>query len=382
MSDEATDFSNKEDIGNLQYILIFTSVIFLIGIIATLIYSKTWEGKMTSIVWILACSLSGIFIGFLFGIPKILQTNTAGTATTEDANKGKNYTQQVNTNLTEISDWLTKIIVGLGLVNLNKFSPYLYGTAANLASGIALTPKSGTNPALAFAYGLIICFFITGFLFGYLSTRLYLAIVFSKVDRGVNADDKKQIVANSEKIDSLETTQALNTHLLYANIASNNKPDELATDKTDKLAELNTKAQDYLAISAPDWGNRVNLKNSAADQMVAYCITNNITKDDVVTLYESGQNEGLIIVLATMVNAQPKTGDIDKLLKLDLSVVKSNHVKYRILMAISRLISLNLIKNSDKDKIIKLAESYKQNSTSPLDNKPDAILLLLNNYSV
>ncbi len=382
MSDEAADNQNKEDISNLQYILIFTSVIFLIGTIAALIYSKTLEGKMTSIAWILACSLSGIFIGFLFGIPKILQTNTAGTATTDGGDKGGNYSQQVNTNLTEISDWLTKIIVGLGLVNLTKIPPYLYGTASNLASGIALTPKSGINPALAFAYGLIVCFFITGFLFGYLSTRLYLAVVFSKVDRGVNQEDKKQIVANTEKIASLESTQALNTHLLYTNISNNNKPEEVGIDKTDKFAELNTKALDYLAITAPDWGNRVNLKNSAADQMVAYCVTNNITKDDIVNLYQAGQNEGLVIVLATMVNAQPETGDIDRLLNLSLLAVKSNHVKYRILMAISRLISLKLVKNSDKDKIVNLAENYKQNSTSTLDNKPDAILLLIKDYSV
>lgn len=225
-------------------------------------------------------------------------------------------------------------------------------------------------------------FFITGFLFGYLSIRLYLAIIFSKVDRGVNEEDKKQIIANTEKIASLESTQALNTHLIYNNISNYNKLKEVGIDKTAKFAELNTKAQDYLAISAPKWGNRVNLKNTAVDQMVAYCVTNNITKDDIVTLYQSGKNEGLVIILATLVNAKPETGDIDRLLNLDLLAVKSNHVKYRVLMAISQLVSLKLVKNSDKDKIINLAETYKQNSTSALDNKLDAILLLIKDYSV
>ena len=100
MSDEAAVNQDKEDIPNLQYIRIFTSVIFLTGIIAAMIYSKTWEGKMTSIAWILACSLSGIFIGFLFGVPKILQTNTAGATTTRVGTKaGTTANRSIQTSL-------------------------------------------------------------------------------------------------------------------------------------------------------------------------------------------------------------------------------------------------------------------------------------------
>jgi len=80
----------------------------------------------------------GWLIGFLFGIPKVLQGDAAqSTATAASAQQGagagnaspgataaatraQRNKYQVNTNLEQISDWLTKIIVGLGLINLKQ----------------------------------------------------------------------------------------------------------------------------------------------------------------------------------------------------------------------------------------------------------------------
>src|SRR5258708_2722865 len=62
-----------------------------------------------------AALAAGILIGFLFGIPRTLQREgTNGAA-------GANSTAEaygVNTTLEQISDWLTKIIVGVGLLPL------------------------------------------------------------------------------------------------------------------------------------------------------------------------------------------------------------------------------------------------------------------------
>ncbi|MFL5330330.1 MAG: hypothetical protein ACJ8C4_15625 [Gemmataceae bacterium] len=70
-----------------------------------------------------ACVAAGFFAGFVFGIPRVLQVDRVPKSL--KAADGE-YRQRVNTNLEDISDWITKIIVGLGLYELkllsNRFS--------------------------------------------------------------------------------------------------------------------------------------------------------------------------------------------------------------------------------------------------------------------
>lgn len=66
------------------------------------------------------------------------------------------YQMFVNTNLTGISDWLTKIIVGLGPVKLKNLPPYLTTMATSLTKGIM---DKDRGDSMAFAYGTI-CFFL------------------------------------------------------------------------------------------------------------------------------------------------------------------------------------------------------------------------------
>ena len=82
----------------------------------------------------------GGFVGFLFGIPRVLQDGQSGSAgphpgvrpeaptnlrlpsgaSASSPSAGSGFRINVNTNLEQISDWLTKIIVGLGLVELRN----------------------------------------------------------------------------------------------------------------------------------------------------------------------------------------------------------------------------------------------------------------------
>jgi CheY-like chemotaxis protein len=151
----------------------------------------------TPIFWSLACLASGGIVGFLFGIPRVLQDNPAvaisnnnnaanNNATDEnnDNNNEKNksaplsYRIMVNTNLEQISDWLTKIIVGLGLIELRNVPSYLNSLSVFFSSGL-----NGTVAAQSLASAIIVYFVIVGFLGVYLMTRIYLAQVFSKADR-------------------------------------------------------------------------------------------------------------------------------------------------------------------------------------------------------
>lgn len=71
-------------------------------------------------LWAIACLLAGGALGFLFGIPKSVQG--ASVATAEGKTRAQPaYAQRVNTSLEEVSDWLTKLLLGIGLVQLEKY---------------------------------------------------------------------------------------------------------------------------------------------------------------------------------------------------------------------------------------------------------------------
>jgi hypothetical protein len=132
-----------------------------------------------AIGWGLAYFAAGFFGGFLFGIPRVLQENAAAPKGTDPATN-QPYRQLVNTNLEQISDWLTKIIVGLGLVELRAVPDHLYKAAVWMAQSLGLKP--GENAIASFSCAFIVYFTIVGFLAGYLITRLFLAGAFWRAD--------------------------------------------------------------------------------------------------------------------------------------------------------------------------------------------------------
>lgn len=138
------------------------------------------------LLWAFACLASGMGGGFLFGIPKVLQGGGSSSGTDKaDTNASASpptatpfYHQRVNTNLEEISDWITKIFIGLGLVNLSHI-PAFFGRVATYLVVNAKEPQDQK----AFALALIVYFLVVGFLFGYLITRLYLQRAFGYADQ-------------------------------------------------------------------------------------------------------------------------------------------------------------------------------------------------------
>ena len=141
-----------------------------------------------------ASFLVGTFGGFLFGIPRTLQHNLRvsplasqdgeGTkdAAATDAGAEDEERYQVNTNLEQISDWLTKILVGVGLTELRRL-PALFDrfTRAVIAGNPVVPGRANFTQTIV---GTIVVFFsVNGFLAGYLLTRLYLAGAFSRADR-------------------------------------------------------------------------------------------------------------------------------------------------------------------------------------------------------
>jgi tetratricopeptide (TPR) repeat protein len=149
----------------MRYTLIALLVVTIVGSLATATYVRrqgTPTGTLGTLLLLSGAALVlGTLVGFLFGIPRTLQGDVA------DKTK---RTYQVNTNLEQISDWLTKIIVGLTLVNLREIPNQIMTMNAYFAPAFG-----GGRSAEVLVGGAAVYFSVTGFFWGYLGTRLYLA---------------------------------------------------------------------------------------------------------------------------------------------------------------------------------------------------------------
>jgi len=150
------------------------------GFVVLLVYAVSTHAGMSAFsvgaVIAGASLVTGALLGFLFGIPRSLTDERNGGAAPPnggtDANGGGTGSRVgygANTNLEQISDWLTKILVGVGLVQLRELDSSLRRLTTFVAP--ALGTGEGARP---FVLGIIVYFAVCGFLAGYLWTRLFL----------------------------------------------------------------------------------------------------------------------------------------------------------------------------------------------------------------
>jgi hypothetical protein len=155
------------------------------------------EGTATALFWGLGSLLGGGFLGFLFSLPK----------ETENDKEAPKSPLQVNTSLSQISDWLTKIIVGVSLVNAQTAYNYFVRAVERLGAGLAF--HASLEAAQAFAAGLIVTFFFMGLIGIYLLTRLWISAALARADQlafgafttaGVNERDIVILEAESRSL--------------------------------------------------------------------------------------------------------------------------------------------------------------------------------------
>lgn len=112
-----------------------------------------------------ATTLAGSVVGFLFGVPrKNLEKEGHDSAENEDR---KPLLYQPNTNLELISDWLTKMIVGVSLVEIHKIIHFFELIGQFCGSAFAISP-AGEVIAISICVHYLIIGFIQGFLLAYL----------------------------------------------------------------------------------------------------------------------------------------------------------------------------------------------------------------------
>ncbi len=109
--------------------------------------------------------IGGVLLGYLFGLRP--------ASSTQD--QASNSATPPHTNLEEIADWLTKLFLGAGLVELTHLKEPVQQLAIFMAHGVdAPRHEDPGSPAIAFA---IMSFFsASGLLYGYLWTRYQHAL--------------------------------------------------------------------------------------------------------------------------------------------------------------------------------------------------------------
>jgi tetratricopeptide (TPR) repeat protein len=167
---------------SLHYTFLLAVVIGLAGIVGYTLNLQNFGWKMLFLVLLLALAsfISGFFLGFLFGIPK--------------RSDDKDSAYHLSNNLTDISDWLTKIIIGLGLVEIKAIPAALYSVGVFIQSS-----TKAEDSIKVFSVCCLIYFSIFGLYFGYNYMRLFLSIEYK------GADDKlliqKELSKKAEILD-------------------------------------------------------------------------------------------------------------------------------------------------------------------------------------
>ncbi|MEP6502073.1 MAG: hypothetical protein ABJD97_01990 [Betaproteobacteria bacterium] len=146
------------------------------------------------ILWVCASFAAGGTAGFLFGIPKSgisskaeaaapASASTQGVAGSDVAHAAARNDAaprtRPNTNLEEVSDWVTKILVGLTLVNFKDLKEEVARISVNAASAIRSHP---TDSDVSVAMALVVGFALMGFLAVYLYMRLFVQGAFKRAD--------------------------------------------------------------------------------------------------------------------------------------------------------------------------------------------------------
>ena len=125
-----------------------------------------WSYVAVGMLTALASLLVGFFTGFLIGIPRMISSGQARLSTRAFS---------PSTNLAEISDWLTKLLLGAGLVSLSHLGGPIGRLIDNVAGGLHDMP---TNPAIiqaakVAAGAIMIAFTVMGLLVGYIVTSTW-----------------------------------------------------------------------------------------------------------------------------------------------------------------------------------------------------------------
>lgn len=165
MENNSKNYIKEAEVSLLKTLIIGISI----GVIGIIGYSNTIAGVglrlcFVAILLAVATFIVGFFTGTLFGMPKRNSVNDSDYS--------------LNNSLVEISDWLTKIIVGLSLVNLKQVPLYLM----SLGKYVSEASNSKGQSLDVFSMCIVVFFLVLGLYIGYNYMRLVLSQKYKQAD--------------------------------------------------------------------------------------------------------------------------------------------------------------------------------------------------------
>jgi hypothetical protein len=179
--------------------LLLALEIGVVGVLIIAVGKDHWQHGIvarsagTSILFAGATFAIGVLFGFLFGFPPTPSSSAQAAAASSPAQnpvappgallpdrRAPSVFQ--NTNLHEVSDWLTKVILGAGLVDLTRLPPQVEAFAIAMA-----TWTNPQDPSPAVSLSILGYFSACGILFGYVWTRFEVLSTSHPPDRDADA---------------------------------------------------------------------------------------------------------------------------------------------------------------------------------------------------
>lgn len=145
-------------------------------------------------VILFASAAAGGALGFLFSVPRVLsvgETNSKAPETSKAAQTVRLLGS--NTNLERISEWLTTMIVGVGLSQITSVGEHF----ANFTNFLT---RHNFKTVAAVGPFILIVGLVGGFVFLYLYTRLYLSPLFLQVEKLISRLGQEEVPTQEERI--------------------------------------------------------------------------------------------------------------------------------------------------------------------------------------
>lgn len=362
----------------------------VVGLVVAIGYggSHSLEGAARLLLWGLGLLSAGMFIGFLFGLPRIGPGSDASLPPANGASGGANGGASGGVDagahgganggasggtggatgtgegshvsrssrgpdaMLEIADWLTKIIAGLGLVNLRE-APALLD---RLASSIECPGDGKASCDHSFALAMTVFFPIIGLMLGYLTTRLFLQTALVTSDR-MTRDAMNAPMPVPQLMREYKQSEAIAQKIAAGRKLPAHGPDPDDATKS-QFTALNAQ---YTTVSIAEYLARVRKKDEISQQMYDLAVVRQTPKSWLA----AQPGDGYIHVLATSVLADADVDDVPGLLRVAASA-RMKHVKFRVIQAFQKLLEAQLVDVNEVPLIQSLLSAYVIDADGPL----------------
>jgi hypothetical protein len=168
----------------IQRGVLTVAIVLLVAMIVVAVllglFSHQGGAGVTSFVLFAAAAAAGAGLGFLFGLPRarVSDLTADGPADVPPVPAKASTYYLTNSNLIKVSDWLTTIVIGLGLVNLGKLVPAVRSLSHALEAPLGNAPYSG-----AIGIAVLIVGLLAGFILDYLWTSIRVRELLEESER-------------------------------------------------------------------------------------------------------------------------------------------------------------------------------------------------------